>query len=100
AILPQFEVIDDFRLKQVTQIRTSRKVIARKQLLRHTRPAEHVASLHQEHLQTGARQIRRRDESVMTAAENDDILIAAHRQVIGIPVRKADRSVWEVSGSC
>src|SRR5439155_8909658 len=93
SVFPQLEVLDDFRLKQVTQIRTGRKAIARKQLLRHASAAENLASLQQQYFQAGPSKVGRGHKPIVSASQHDDVVVSLrHSSVSSRPVWRLPRS--------
>ena len=76
----QSEIANDLFGKEADEIRVTReaRIIIGKQLLRSGRAADVIVLLQQQHGQSRARQVTRRDESVMSRTEDDNIVSGLH----------------------
>src|ERR1043165_3209745 len=90
AVTRQIEFANDLRPQQRHYIRTHRKLEPGKNLFRHGRAAEHMPPLEHEHLLARARQVRRINQTVMPAANHDDVVLVTHCVVYrtGVPCCK------------
>jgi hypothetical protein len=74
AVPREVEISDDVGPQQRDDVGAFGEVEAGKDLLGHGRPAEHVASLEDEHLPPCAREICRVREAVVSTADDDDVV--------------------------
>ena len=79
AVLGQCEVPDDFGAEQRDDVRRDAEAEAGEDLLGDRRPAENVAPLQYDDLQSGPREVRRGHEPVVPAADDHGVV----RAVIG-----------------
>ena len=70
----QVELADDLRPQQRHDVRTHGELEARKHFFRHGGAAENVPPLEDEHFAASSSEVRRVDEPVMTAADDDDVV--------------------------
>src|SRR5207244_9283219 len=75
----EVELADDALVKQAAEVRGSRELEAGEDLLGRARAAEHRASLQDEDAPAGARQVRRRHQPVMPAADDERVPDFGHR---------------------
>src|SRR5581483_2031996 len=74
AIASQFQVADDLRAQEAAQIRCRRDAMAGPDLLRHARPADDLAPLQYQDALSGPRQIRRRNQPVVSRPDDDGVV--------------------------
>src|SRR5690349_25086032 len=74
AVTREIEFANNLRPQQRDDIRTNRELEAGENLFRHRRAAEHVPALEHEHLLARAREISRVNQTVMPAANHDDVV--------------------------
>jgi len=82
----QLEVANHFGPQEAGRIGEARETDPREHRFRDARPADDRTPLQDENLEAGLREMRRRDEAVVTAAHDDRIPQAAH----GL------RSTWDI----
>src|SRR5215471_11357447 len=81
AVPRKIELPDDLRPQQRDDVRCDRELETRKDLLRDGGPAEHVAAFENEDSPPGACEVRRVDEPVVSAADDDDIVVGHMSEV-------------------
>ena len=74
AVPREVEIADDVGPEQRDDVGALGEVETREDLLRHGRPAEHVAPLEDEHLPPRAREIRGVREAIVSAPDDDDVV--------------------------
>src|SRR5689334_15539263 len=73
SVARQIEFANDLRSQQRDDIRTNREFKTGKHLFSDRRAAEHVPSLEHKNFLSGAREIRRVHQTIMTAPDYDDV---------------------------
>ena len=75
SVARQIQLADDFGAQQRDDVRRDGEFEAGKDLFGDGGPAEHVTALEDEHLAARAGEIRGVDEPVMSAADDDDVVV-------------------------
>ena len=70
----QVQLADDLGPEQADDVREDREAEAREDLLGHRGAAEDVALLEDERLEAGPREVRRADQAVVAAADDDRVV--------------------------
>ena len=86
----QVEVADDLGTEQAHDVGEDRELEAREDLLGDRRAADQVAALEHEHRSPGAREVRRGDEPVVPAAD-DDRVVPVRAGSGALPLRVEER---------
>src|SRR5690606_28164291 len=98
AELPQFELADDLRVKQAHDIGKDRELEARHDLVRDGGAAQNVAPLENERLEPRLCQIRATGQTVVSAANDDDVVIRRHNRPPGLDgVRSQSWGAWPIA---
>ena len=81
----QVELALDLGAQQADDIRRGRDLVSRPRLLGDRGPPEARPALDDEHLQPAPRQVRRRHEAVVPAADDDDVVHLGHALIPSAP---------------
>src|ERR1700754_4525842 len=77
----QVEFANDLRPEQRDDVRTNREFEAGKDLFRDGRAAEYVPPFEHENLLPRARQVSRVDQTIMSAANHDGVVLVVHQTI-------------------
>src|SRR3954468_16249832 len=78
SVTRQLEIANDLRSQQADHVRKDRKLETRKNFLGYCGSADEMAALEHDNLAPGAGEVRRRNESIVTAAHDDHVIALRH----------------------
>src|ERR1044072_1569090 len=78
TVTRQIEFTNDLRPQQRNYVRANRELESGKDLFRDTSAPEHMTAFEYEHAFAGAREIGRVHQSVVTAADDNDVVVVTH----------------------